>query len=379
MLRDAALVALVVLVAACGARSVGRGDAIDPLGPGRDQQPAVEVLSFSWKKVVHDRSSDYKPQEFASVAATEKALYVGTHDGMFYALNPTDGAVFWKQPTGQVSSRALVDLPRIYVGTDEGTLVALDMSGRVLWRHAAKGSILHPPVVVGDMLVFSDDADHVTALDRETGNWRWGYERETPEEFTMRGHAGAFSDGERVFAGFSDGYLVALQASSGEAMWIHSLAGDEKRFVDVDTTPVLAGNLLLAASAAGGVHAVDPRDGAEKWRVPAKGVTGLSAGTDRIYLAAAEEGLLALDLRGNLLWRQGLKGAGDPATPQVVGPYLFLSTADRGLFIVDRNTGDLMQSFDPGPGVSAPPTVFGNRVYVLSNGGVLYSMSLHLP
>ena len=69
-------------------------------------------------------------------------------------------------------------------------------------------------------------------------------------------------------------------------------------------------------------------------------------------------------------------GAFDPSAPLLYGDLLFLSLSDRGLMIVDRDSGRLFQSFDPGPGVSSQPAVVGDRLYVLSNGGVLYAMSL---
>ena len=53
---------------------------------------------------------------------------------------------------------------------------------------------------------------------------RWQYERETPEGFTIHGYAVPHQEGRIVFAGFSDGYLVALRAESGALLWSRSLA-----------------------------------------------------------------------------------------------------------------------------------------------------------
>lgn len=350
---------------------------VDPLDPRRDPALPTPVLSFVWKRRLEDRSREHRPQEFASAVTRSGDLYVGTQGGDFFALRASDGKVLWKRRLGSVSSRPLVDDPRLYVGTDDGSLLSVNaFDGTVNWRHATRGAIQHPPVAVGDLLVFSNDADHVFAVDRGTGKLRWQYERETPEEFTMRGHAGVAVAQDRVFAGFSDGHVVALTATSGEVVWVRSLAGESEKFVDVDTTPVIDRGILYAASASGGLYALDPSDGTEKWRFDVKGAGTVAVDGDSVYFAAADEGLFALDLRGNLLWRQGLRGAGDPSRPLVQGPYLFFSVSEEGLAVVDKRTGELLQLFDPGPGISSEPTLNGDRLYVLSNGAILYAFDV---
>ena len=48
------------------------------------------------------------------------------------------------------------------------------------------------------------------------------------------------------------------------------------------------------------------------------------------------------------------------------------------MFVVDRATGALLEMFNPGHGVCAAPTLdaVNRRLYVLSNSGSLYALSL---
>lgn len=371
-------VAVAVLLGAACASLPEPGD---PLAPRRDDRVGLPVLSFLWKRAVADHSSDHLPQEFA-VASVDRQVsgdkvYVGSHGGVFYALRAGDGKILWRQKVGATSARPLVDRGRIYLGTDDGTLMSIDtVDGEVMWRYSTKGSILHAPAIVGDTVIFSNDSDHVFAVDRDSGKWRWQYERDTPEEFTIRGHAGVAIAGDRVYCGFADGHVVALAAASGEVVWVRSLAGESEQFLDVDTTPVVASGVLYAASTSGGLYALDVTDGTERWRLAVKGAGEVALAGGRLYVAAADEGLYALDLSGHVLWRQGLRRGGDPARPVVVGDYLFLSLSDAGLLVVDRGSGALLQQFDPGDGVSSEPTVVDDRLYVLSNGGFLYAMTV---
>src|SRR5262249_12910805 len=153
---------------------------------------------------------------------------------------------------------------------------ALDpITGAVRWKHEAKGAILRAPALSGDTLVFTTETDNVIALDRTSGKFRWHYQRQTPEEFTIRGNAGATLAESHVYTGFADGHVVALSLGAGEVVWVRSLAGEAGQFIDVDTTPIVSDGTVYAASAAGGLYALASADGTEKWRVPMTGAAQL--------------------------------------------------------------------------------------------------------
>jgi outer membrane protein assembly factor BamB len=372
-----------ILVASlCAACGMPASSAVPWERPG-DRDVGRPVLAFLWKKTIIDHRFDHKPQEFASplaapIGSGDGTVYVGSHNGLFVALRARDGRRVWTQKLGSVSAEPLVDGTTVYVGTDAGEMYALDaLTGTVKWQYASKGQVLRAPTPVGDMLVFASDADRVVAVDRATGKYRWQYERDTPEEFTLHGHAGVAAAKDRLYAGFGDGHVVALTPAAGEVAWVRSLAGEQRTFVDVDTTPLPHDGVLFAASSSGGLYALDVADGTEKWHAPGvKGVSHLTLDGGRLYAAAAETGLFVLDLDGHILWRQGMIGAGDPARPIVDGMYLFLATSERGLYIIDKRDGALIESFNPGNGISAVPAFDGGNVYFLSNGGILYAMNV---
>ncbi len=373
----AALGAALHATACAGART------IDPLAPARDHRIGRAVLSLAWTAPIHARGS-HTAQEFAAPAIAREGrvelVVVGSQGGTLRALRERDGRVAWRRSIGSTSAQALIHRARVYLGTDDGALVALDAwNGTELWRHATSGAILHAPVLSGSLLHVATDADQVITVELGSGKRLWQHGRETPDEFSLRGHAGITTDGERVFCGFSDGQLVALSAQTGAVLWERSLAGTERRFVDVDATPLLAHGALYAASATGGLYALDPADGTIRWQTAISGVTGLAADADALYVAAAETGLHAIATDGQVLWRQGLSGAGDPSPPVVHGDLLFVTTAARGLFVVARKSGELFDAFDPGTGISASPVLVGDRLYLHSNGGQLYAMSIAAP
>lgn len=378
------LLAIALLSVACVRVPSNRADAMsaelrEPLGEDR--------LSFKWKFVTADRRTEVAPQEFAAAAVYADTLYIGSARGWFYALRASTGEVRWRKQLGSVSCAPLVDRGVLYVGTNDGFLIALDaQTGDEKWRYQSRGPIGQTPSSAGDLIVFANEADQVVAVDSITGKFKWQYKTETPEEYTLRGHAGVTVDGDLLYTGFSNGTLVALRRDTGSVAWSTSLKAEADRFVDVDATPIVVEGVLYASSSSGGVYALDKTTGLVRWRLPfydasmpsATGnVGGITADDKALYVTVADLGVYALDFSGNILWRVGARGGGEPAEPVVFADMLVYSLAGAGLFVAERRTGRTLEYFDPGDGISARPTITGDgRLFVMSNRGILYAFDL---
>ena len=370
---------IAIALAACGPLPGN----LDPHSPLDDEPIGRPAMSLRWKRVLADTARERKPQEFASAEVVlgpsrdRDTLFVGSGEGVLHAFAADTGREIWRRELGSVSSRPVAHRGRLYVGTDDGYLYCLDtFSGEKIWQYLTKGPVLEPPVIAGDLVIFSNENDHVYALDRASGNFRWKYKVETPDDGTVRGHAGVALDGDLVYAGFSNGTMVALRQATGSVAWLASLKGGEDQFIDVDVTPVIAGDTVFAASSSGGLYALDKSLGRVKWRLPIKGVGALTTDESRLYAVAANQGAYALDLAGNIIWRQGTAGGGEPAGAVLSDGYLLYALSEDGLFIVDKTSGRLVQFFDPGYGISSVPSLARDAMYVLSNSAVLYAMSL---
>lgn len=343
-------------------------------------------LSYHWKFETADRANEVTPQEFAAPVVAGDTLYLGSASGWFYALRTSNGKIRWKQKVGAVASAPVLAGGMIFVGTTDGMALALDVNtGKERWHYQSRGPIGQPPVLAGDYVVFANEADQVVALEAVSGKYKWQYKAETPEEYTLRGHAGIAVDGDTIFTGFSNGTLVALRKETGSVAWSSSLKGEAERFVDVDATPLVLGDRIYATSSSSGIFALDKATGLVRWRVPffdaaqpsATGnVGGLATDGKTLYVSVAELGTYAVDLGGNVIWRVGAKGGGEPAAPTVWNDLLVYSLASDGLFLADRKTGETIEYFDPGEGVSAQPAIADGRLYVMSNRGILYAFDL---
>ncbi|MEO7730262.1 MAG: PQQ-binding-like beta-propeller repeat protein [Kofleriaceae bacterium] len=379
-----AVVALLIAAGCSHATSWQRADAMragapEPLGEDR--------LSLHWKFVTADRRTEVDPQEFAGSAVYADTVFTGSASGWFYALRSANGAVRWRKQIGAVASAPVLSAGLVLIGTADGTLLALDQqTGVEKWRYQSRGPIGQSCVPAGDVIVFSNEADQVIAIDALTGKFKWQYKSETPEEYTLRGHAGVTIDNDLIFTGFSNGTMVALRKDTGSVAWSTSLKGDAERFMDVDATPIVVADRVYASSSSGGVYALDKATGLIRWRVPfydvaqpssTGNVGGLASDGKAIYVSVADLGTYAIDLNGNVLWRIGAKDGGEPGQPVVWNELLLYSLARDGMFIADRRTGETLEYFDPGDGVSAAPTITGDgRMFMMSNRGILYAFDL---
>jgi outer membrane protein assembly factor BamB len=344
---------------------------------------AAGVAQMRWHTKIHAYPlSESRSEECATGALVGSKLVLGSRGGSVVGVDVGSGAVTWSTPvSGGVDGDARFDKERgqVYVGSDDGYLYAIDPAqGAIRWSSKFKGPIDHGPEIGSAGLFLSTAADRVFAVDPSDGKTRWQYERDTPEGFTIHGYAVPRQYGSVVYAGFSDGYLAALQAETGDLLWSRSLAAASEQFVDVDASPVVRGDKLFAASFSGGVYALRPKDGEVLWHLLVDGTSALAMGMANIYAVSSRDGLAAVSLQGNILWRQGLPDAGDLSVPIEIGPYLVFSGSRQGLFIVERSTGKLLQVFDPARGMCAAPTVDreGKALYVLANSGTLYALDL---
>jgi outer membrane protein assembly factor BamB len=358
-----------------------------PLVENRFTAPtAVVRVAWSHTLVRTTPLLEYKPQEFATAAVGDNGLvYIGSSARRLLALRPRDGAFVWDYPlTGGMSSEPLY-LPAgtafpeatLVIGDDDGALTALSArTGEKRWEHRVRGAIRVRPAFADGMIYFTSGEGRLYAVDARTGQWRWQYEREVPESFAIRGASGAVAEGGRVFAGFPDGYVVALNGKTGEAVWTRQLSGEAARFTDVDSTPVIRDGVVYATSYSGGVFALDAKDGSTRWRFELDGAGPLSLDQDgRIYVSSSTEGIYCLDAQGRLQWRQGAARHGELSRPVLWGAYLLLSAAHSGAFVIDARSGQLLQAFNPGHGVTGRPAAAGSDVYVLSNAGVFFKLT----
>ncbi len=161
-------------------------------------------------------------------------------------MGGTGGALMWRYGfLGQVMSQPIIgEDDRVYVGSSDGYLNALDKVGDLLWRHNAG-------VVVGSMALDEDGNIYVGSRNNAlysvtpAGVRRWSYA------------AGGYVDSSpaigvngTIFVGGDDNYLHAVNAN-GSLKWKYATGND------VNVAPVVSdAGIVYAASLDGKLYAV---------------------------------------------------------------------------------------------------------------------------
>lgn len=186
-------------------------------------------------------------------AVADGVVYVASYDGKIHAIDARTGAPRWKFATGgerrfeakhlhgfEPKSQTIADpfdvylsspvvvQGRVYVGSGDGNVYALDAaSGEVAWTFAT-GDVVHasPAFADGTIVVGSFDGD-LYALDAATGTLKWRFQGgKDPDIHNQVGFQSspAIVDGV-VYTGCRDAKLYAIDFATGRERWHFDNAG----------------------------------------------------------------------------------------------------------------------------------------------------------
>lgn len=350
----------------------------NPVSSDASQAPSVLFEVDWWTPLVEPVSWEYAPRETATPAVDPDSgrVITLTRDGYVRAVAP-GGKVEWAFKTaGRFTAGALIHEGVAYVPAGDGFLYALDVrKGELKWKYQAGEPLATTPVRAGGFILVASEADTLFSVERESGKWAWQYRRDPPSGFTIHGVSTPLVKDDTVYLGFSDGYLVALDAGKGTSKWERPLSSGATEFLDVDSSPTTdASGRLYVASYQGGLYALRPETGEPEWNYAVSGLTSvLSQGQ---LLFATGDGRLDAYLAdtGRLVWSLPM-GERAARAPVFAGGMLLVPNY-RSLLFVDPSTGQSRLAWNPGDGVSAAPQVAGSTAYVLSNNGYLYALRL---
>ncbi|MBW2529494.1 MAG: PQQ-binding-like beta-propeller repeat protein [Deltaproteobacteria bacterium] len=354
------------------------------------------------------------------IDAPHRRVFVGSSDHGLYALNAVNGATLWRFETaGAVQSEPLYDSQRdvVYFGSNDGALYCVRAAdGQLEWRFATNAEVTRRPVLHRGTLFATNANDTLLAIDPDTGVMRW-YRHRTPAfGMEISGYAGPAVHGDTVYTAFSDGVVMAYRVSDGSQRWLpvdltseaeQTRAGEELRYMDVDTTPIVAAvgeeTLVFVASYEGGVVALDAGTGVKVWgNEGATGVTELTlwegparphrataapgpagpgaAGRHRVLVASSGlSGLWGIEPKdGRELWRRDLPAGGISAAEPVAGAVM-VGTTRYGVFLISPLDGGVLDGLHSGGSFAASPGAYGTRAYILSNEGQLLGLKVQPP
>lgn len=305
-------------------------------------------------------------------------------DGISLHLAST-GAQLWKvNVLNGVEAPGLVFKRNLYVGGNDGKFYSINlpdgkgnMGGTIEWVIDTKTENLGEPTLDSEegVLYFQNGLGTLYAVEAANGRIVWTYNRQDTNQFSIRGNSKPTLTKDLVLNGFSDGSLVAFQKKTGSVVW-EAFLNKNKRFKDVDSTPVVDGDSVYIQAFDEQLYAVSLADGLVRWKSPYGGYYGVLIDQNKIYASTTDGTVVALNKKsGDLVW----KYSETDGMPTQVKPYkgmIVFGESAGSLKFLEPNKGTLIGSFEPGRGILSIPSIDpqNSRVYFISNEGNLYAM-----
>lgn len=326
-------------------------------------------LVTEWVATPHLKVSMETVQQSTQPVVVGDLLFSADLSGTVTAFHRLHGYPLWtaKVP-GPVDGSLAYGRSKLFVGDLRGNLTALNArDGSVSWKFKITSEWLSPALVHRDRIVIQSANDEVYALSETKGTELWHYSHRGDEKMTVRGNASPAVWGDKVFLGFSDGYLAAVDINNGVELWTKRLRSRD-RFYDVDATPVVDADGVIAASFDGKAYSLDVNSGAIQWVFPSGAYSSPVIAEERVFLAGLDGHVYALERKtSKLIWKsEQFKGVG--LGPAMSDNFLVMSSSEGLLLVLDPKTGKTLLKESHGAGTLAPPaSAEDNWFYILSN------------
>lgn len=315
----------------------------------------------------------------AELVAVEDGVLVGNEAGRLLRLDAR-GDTVWRVELGrEVAVAPTVAARTVLVGTQDGTLLALNLSGgEERWRLTGQATPLAALVSDADSVYLVEPGARVRALSAETGAARWVQALVRPDPRARTGGllpAPLLVDGLLVVVGPGDLGLVALSTRDGAVRWRHPA-------LHVLGTGVREG-VLYVTTRGGDVLALGLADGRMRWKqtLPATLTSPPSIALGRLWVGTDAPALVALSLAdGAEVERRPLPA---PLVTRVAEFQSWLLVPTRSsagwLWGFDLQTNEPRVRLRLDTALLTRPVVTGQQLFVLGQDGRVQSWRLQAP
>ncbi|WP_071673305.1 PQQ-like beta-propeller repeat protein [Nioella nitratireducens] len=332
----------------------------------------------------------------ADPVAADGRIFTLDADAQLAAVGP-DGAVLWTvdltpgfERGGGISGGALaVQGGTLYATTGYGELIALDpTTGAVRWRQRLAADITAPTVTDNSIYVVSRDSQ-AWSINPENGRIRWQLPAGPAQAVLAGGAAPAVTDRLVIFP-FGSGELVATLRLSGVRVWGTTVAGERRGVAynninDITGDPVVVGNTLYAGNQSGRVVAMDAASGERQWTAQDGAYSPLLPAGDSLFFVSDRNELIRLDAEtGDRIWGTELplyvndrvrrrQAVFTHFGPIMAGGQLFVASGDGLIRVFDPESGAEVNQIEIRGGAAAHPIVVNGVLYVVSGDGRLHA------
>jgi outer membrane protein assembly factor BamB len=368
------LLLLVLFLAACG----NKNEETKP----NDLNDISETGQFNvlWKYQLEGADDAYG---YKLVPAENNGnLYVASQSGEVVSLNAKTGASNWKvNLDSEISAGPGLGNTLLVLGGPEGNVTALDIdTGSVVWETNVTSEVLSPPVIDRNKVVVRTQDGRVYGFSIQTGEREWIFDTNIPN-LTIRGNSQPIAKGGRVYIGFDNGKVAALNIMDGTVLWQQNVINSQgkteiDRIADIDGDIAVVATDLYLASAADKTMSVATESGRVLWSQNIGSVTGVTVSRRSLYLSDNQSILHELNrMDGSRGWSQDqLLNRGVTKPSYYLGD-LLVGDFEGYLHVVDGVRGEVINRIKTGGDrLYDAPTVVGDIFYTYNYDGQIMAV-----
>lgn len=269
--------------------------------------------------------------------------------------------------------------------------VQIEERVRRAWRYGLGGgtsdeaTLLHAPVVYGDVVYASNTEGEVYAVSIKDGDNLWDVELEVSEEELLDANPALAVTGEAVYAVFQSGDVYALNPTNGDVLWHKNLG------MPLRGAPTLAKTSLTVISQNNSLHVLNQSDGSLQWThsgleesLALQGGASVAAHQNTLVVPYSSGELYAMELAtGKYLWHDALSFnvGSDPfsnlldinASPVIANGVLYAVNYNGRFTAFHLETGRRLWSVPMS--ATKTPLVAGSVIYVVDENGELICLN----
>lgn len=276
-------------------------------------------------------------------------------------------------------STPCMDENRVYVGSDQGKMLAFDFDGKLLWEFKTdyhEHGVHSSPILIDDKVIFSAYDGNVYSIDSEDGKSSW-----KSKISDWIGSSPVYDpETKLLYIGLEHnpktGSLAALDLK-GNLVW-DFLASDY-----VPGKPETARNkdIVVVGCNDSCIYACSKRNGDLLWKFAANGEVKGSPTIDneknKVYAASFDGNLYCLNLlNGDLIWKRKL-GTKLFNKPLVYGSKVIIGSYSNQVACLNKENGEIEWYFMTGDSILSSPFYDNGIIYIGSYDKHIYAIDLN--
>ncbi|MBN2009633.1 PQQ-binding-like beta-propeller repeat protein [candidate division KSB1 bacterium] len=329
---------------------------------------------------------------FSSPVIKSSRIFIGTrnlneaNEHFLYCLQANDGTVVWRRELpSPILLSPTIDGDNISLQTQNGDACCYSVDGELKWQYPMLDErttwVFAAPIVRDDVII-TGNTSCVAAIKTANGELVW---KSIPGNHWDFSNAILSLTGDRLMTGavWARDNLIALTPDSG-------IISKKFKSNGISTAVVAVNGAMIVQEYDGTIKHMD-NDGNVKWQHTMEGnywtVITPSVSKDKVIAVSSRGELMCLKLQdGNPLWSLQLNEGMFPfvpyhaesemftSSPLLTKKYVLFGASDGSLYILDINSGKIMQQLQFNSPITSTPAVVDHAVFIATFDGCIHAI-----